>query len=130
MPNVVTRIRTRNPRDSQRVHPACAARRTPMANGGRVSGGRTPKRGKGSVSMTRCVGSYRIGRLLGEGAAGRVHLATAPDGARVAVKLLRPSLFARRDSERRWLEEARIGARIEHENVVHVLDAGVDTRSG
>ena len=40
------------------------------------------------------IGRYRLDRLLGEGANGFVFAATADDGARVAIKVLRPEQAA------------------------------------
>jgi serine/threonine protein kinase len=36
------------------------------------------------------VGRYRLRARIGEGGMGVVHLAEGPDGARVALKVLRP----------------------------------------
>jgi serine/threonine-protein kinase len=69
---------------------------------------------------------YRVERVLGEGGMGRVLLAfhTGLD-QRVAVKLLQPGL-AQRDptATERFKREARTSARIRHEHVCRVLDAG------
>jgi eukaryotic-like serine/threonine-protein kinase len=75
-------------------------------------------------------GKYVIESVLGEGGMSRVFEAThCLTGRRVALKWL----YAQRDSSsldpRRLLQEARAIARIEHPNVVQVLDLGfVDGR--
>ena len=68
---------------------------------------------------------YRLVERLGEGGMGVVFLAEAPDGARVAVKILHAHLGSSGRHRERFLREARIGAGVEHPAVVRVLDAGV-----
>jgi serine/threonine protein kinase len=70
------------------------------------------------------VGSYRLRRLLGEGALGLVYEAVGEDGATVAVKLLRPEQAEDADVRARFLREARPAARIESRHVVPVLEVG------
>lgn len=69
-------------------------------------------------------GKYRIERLLGEGGMGAVfqgvNIATERP---VAIKWLKPSLSSR-EAVKRFLAEARITARIEHPNVIEILDMG------
>ncbi len=67
------------------------------------------------------VGNYAIGELLGKGGSGSVYRATRDDGARVAVKLFDVRL-RNTASMGRFEKEATI--RIDHPNVVTVLDAG------
>ncbi|MBX3690236.1 serine/threonine-protein kinase [Dokdonella sp.] len=73
------------------------------------------------------IGPYRLLRILGEGGMGVVWLAERTDGAyeqRVAVKLLKRGM----DSQailRRFLQERRILARLQHPNIVHLLDGGM-----
>ena len=70
------------------------------------------------------VGSYHLEEVLGHGGMGIVYRAISPEGAVVAVKLLQSSPLRRRSEIARFQREARI--RIDHPNVVQVLDAGVD----
>jgi hypothetical protein len=66
---------------------------------------------------------YRIDRLLGEGGMGKVYCAVRlADGRSVAIKLVRggnPSTLAR------FAREAELVARIDHPNVVSILDFGI-----
>ena len=72
-------------------------------------------------------GKYRIVRLLGDGTYGAVYEAFAPGAMgfakKVAIKRLRPHLIA---GDRRFLQsmvnEARIGALLQHANIVNILE--------
>lgn len=68
---------------------------------------------------------YRIGRLLGEGAFGKVYAAYDCVLLReVALKLPNADRFRDVDEAERYLKEARAAAKLEHPNVVSVYDAG------
>ena len=73
------------------------------------------------------VGPYRVVRELGRGGMGAVYLAVREQGdfrQRVAVKLVRTGL----DSEelrRRFLNERRILARLEHSGIARLVDGGL-----
>lgn len=72
------------------------------------------------------VGSFRLGEVIGRGGMGVVHRAEHVDARlpqRVAVKLLRRDF--RPEERRRFLDEQRILARLEHPNIARLLDAGV-----
>lgn len=72
-------------------------------------------------------GKYALGRVLGAGGAGTVYEAeNLLLGRRVAVKVLRPELAASAEQRAAFLSEARAIARVEHPNVVEVLDLGLD----
>ena len=66
------------------------------------------------------VGPYRIDGELGSGGIGTVYKAEAPDGATVALKLLHGE--GDEESRSRFAREATI--RIEHPNVIRVIDSG------
>jgi len=68
------------------------------------------------------IGAYVAEGLLGEGGMGIVYRGRAPDGSSVAIKVLRRGL-GNPSSESRFLAEAAL--RIEHPNVVLVMDHGV-----
>lgn len=72
------------------------------------------------------IGPYRVLRELGAGGMGVVFLAEREDvGKRVALKLVREGGLASADRVRRFLVERRALARLEHENIARLLDAGV-----
>ncbi|MEV6774298.1 serine/threonine-protein kinase [Nocardia sp. NPDC051030] len=70
---------------------------------------------------------YRIERELGRGGMGTVYLAGHPRLPRmVALKLLNRDLYADEDVRRRFEREADVAARLDHPNIVSVLDRGAD----
>jgi serine/threonine-protein kinase len=75
----------------------------------------------------RVVGAYRIVRRLGEGGMGVVCLAERVDGhfeQRVAIKLVKHGLYSE-EGRRRFLQERRILAHLEHPAIARLLDGGV-----
>jgi serine/threonine protein kinase len=70
------------------------------------------------------IGEYAIDGLLGEGGMGRVFQATAPDGTRVAVKLVKSDMARDETLRRRFQREARIAQTVKHPNVVPLIAAG------
>ena len=75
--------------------------------------------------------SYEIRRPLSQGGMGAVYVAVqiATQKER-ALKVMRPDLLSSPKMRERFVQEAQIGARIESEHVVEVIDAGVDEDSG
>ena len=72
-------------------------------------------------------GAYTLDRPLGHGGMGTVWLAHRSDGrfeGQVAVKLLNMALVGH-PSERRFVSEGSVLARLRHPNIAHLLDAGV-----
>lgn len=70
-------------------------------------------------------GGYRIERQLGRGGMGVLYLALEPGlGRRVALKLIAPEAATDEVFARRFAEESRIAASIEHPNVVPIYAAG------
>ncbi|MBI4951125.1 MAG: serine/threonine protein kinase [Myxococcales bacterium] len=71
-------------------------------------------------------GTYRLLRVVGEGAMGRVYEAqhTRIAGKRFAVKILHPELVRHEDVRERFLREAEAAALVDHPNVVGVYDVG------
>ncbi|HUC00047.1 MAG TPA: serine/threonine-protein kinase, partial [Solirubrobacterales bacterium] len=68
---------------------------------------------------------YRIDRRLGRGGMGILYLAIEPGlERRVALKLIAPEAAADEVFTRRFAEESRIAASIEHPNVVPIYAAG------
>ncbi|MFI7038593.1 glycoside hydrolase family 6 protein [Microbispora rosea] len=72
------------------------------------------------------VGPYRLLRRLGEGGMGTVYLGEAPDGTRVAVKLLHHTVAADPDFRRRFRREVEAAKRVARFCTAAVLDAEMD----
>jgi serine/threonine-protein kinase len=73
-------------------------------------------------------GRYRLTARLGRGGTGVVYAAEHTwTGRRVAVKILRPEFARDLSVTRRFLQEARAAATIDHPHVVGVFDMGTDT---
>ena len=74
---------------------------------------------------------YKVEKLLSQGGMGAVYIAEhVTTGKRRALKVMLPHLVRDQNSRDRFEREARIGARIESDNVVEVVDAGVDEGTG
>ncbi len=70
---------------------------------------------------------YRIERRLGRGGMGILYLAVEPGlDRRVALKLIAPEAAAEEIFAKRFAEESRIAASIEHPNVVPIYAAGAE----
>ena len=67
-------------------------------------------------------GKWTLDKLLGVGGMASVYLATHRNGSRVAVKVLHSHLAAHPDTLRRFLREGYLSNKVEHPDVVHVLD--------
>jgi serine/threonine protein kinase len=69
---------------------------------------------------------YRILGKIGSGSVADVYKAVQLNLARVvAVKVLAPSLAADQETIREFVREARVVARLSHENIVAIYDVGV-----
>jgi serine/threonine-protein kinase len=74
------------------------------------------------------IGKYWVKRLLGTGGMGRVFLALDPDiGREVAIKLV--TLGSDPQASERFLREAQTMGRLNHPNIVTLLEFGVDQQS-
>ena len=69
------------------------------------------------------VGPYRLLAPIGEGGMGVVHLAQAPDGTRVALKVLRPHIVGDREARERLAREVSSLKRITSPRIAEILDA-------
>ncbi len=79
----------------------------------------------------RVGGDFEILRRLGSGGMGAVYLARQLSTLRErALKVMRPRLQQDRDFMRRFVQEARVGARIKSSHVIDVIAAGVDEALG
>jgi serine/threonine-protein kinase len=75
----------------------------------------------------RSLGGYRVLRRLGEGATGSVYLGYHErDKVPVALKVLNDQLAANQNYLDRFYREARIGAMLEHPNIVRRCGFGQD----
>lgn len=73
------------------------------------------------------IANYRLGRLLGKGGFAEVYEAEhAFLGTKAAVKLLLTSFVSETDIQN-FLQEARTIATLNHPNIVHMLDFGIDS---
>jgi serine/threonine protein kinase len=80
------------------------------------------------IALDACIGArvgeYRIDSLVGVGGMGKVYQATASDGTRVALKIVKGD-FARDETfRRRFRREARIAQTVRNPHVIPVLASG------
>ena len=84
-----------------------------------------PRNDTDSQQMPRQFGRFTIESELGRGGFGIVYLAQDPFlKRRVALKLPRIGIVSDLESWRRFLREAQAAARLNHPNVIPLLDAG------
>ncbi|MGI9156071.1 MAG: protein kinase domain-containing protein [Marmoricola sp.] len=69
------------------------------------------------------VGDYRLVARIGEGGMGVVHLAQAPDGRRVALKVLRPHIIGDSEARERLAREVSSLRRITSPRIAEIIDA-------
>ncbi len=73
----------------------------------------------------KILGNCRLLRKIGQGGMGAVYLAHHETlDKSVAVKILPESLASDSEFIQRFLREARAAAKLDHPNVIHILDAG------
>lgn len=70
------------------------------------------------------IDEYHVDSVVGEGGMGKVYLATAPDGSRVALKIVKEDYARDETFRRRFYREARIAQSVKHDNVVPMLAIG------
>jgi serine/threonine protein kinase len=76
---------------------------------------------------SNAIGPYLLQRKLGAGSMGEVWLARDPGLDRhVAIKILPSALAEDPERLKRFLREARLGAKIDHPHTVTIFQAGVD----
>ncbi len=86
--------------------------------------GLAPPKGADEIGW---LGPYRVLKVLGEGGMGKVFLAEDPALQRsVALKVMKPSLARNLNSRKRFLQEARAAAAIEHDNIIHIYQVSED----
>jgi serine/threonine protein kinase len=69
------------------------------------------------------VGEYRLLTKIGEGGMGVVHLAQAPDGSRVALKVLRPHIIGDDEARSRLSREVASLRRVKSPRIAEIIDA-------
>ena len=78
-----------------------------------------------ALTGTRRLGGYELGSLLGKGGTASVYRARRiSDGQRVAIKVIAEHLLQHSKALARFEAEARVLMRIEHPNIVRVLETG------
>jgi tRNA A-37 threonylcarbamoyl transferase component Bud32 len=76
---------------------------------------------------TTLAGKYRIQTIIQKGGMGTVFEGSHVElGKKIAVKILHPHYAQNREVTHRFLNEARGTARLQHRNIVDVLDIGAD----
>jgi hypothetical protein len=78
---------------------------------------------KAGILPVETLGRYRLLRQIGEGGMGVVHLAAAPNGERVAIKILRPQIIGDRDARSRLEREVASMRRVQSPRVAECFDA-------
>gem|GEM_PF-2355963 len=79
----------------------------------------------------RQIGDFRLVRLIGEGAFGRVYEAEQVSlRRRVALKVLKPETVSSRRDVRRFRREAQLTARLSHPRIVQVHQCGEEEEEG
>ncbi|MFO0827670.1 MAG: protein kinase [Phycisphaerales bacterium] len=74
-------------------------------------------------SAPRRIGEFTVRGLLGEGASGIVYLGESSEGARVAIKVMRPGVLSP-SAWRRFVAEPQILAQLEHSGIARVIARG------
>ncbi|MGW4983381.1 serine/threonine-protein kinase [Streptomyces mirabilis] len=87
------------------------------------SGGRIQPARPGDPSR---IGPYRIVGRLGEGGMGTVHAGVAPDGGRVAVKVVHRAQAGDPEFRARFRREVRLSARVQGPSLLPLLAADPD----
>lgn len=70
------------------------------------------------------IGKYTLAQQLGKGGYGEVHVGVPKAGPRVAIKLLDATLTRDEDAVARFRREAETVQRLDHPNVVRLLEVG------
>ncbi len=85
---------------------------------------------KSTIPPGRTIGKYEIVKHLATGGMAEIYLArvaTLPGLSKLVVlKRMLPDLAVRDDYVRMFLDEARIATLLDHPNIVHTFDAGIE----
>lgn len=118
-------IRCTCPKCRQKLEVATAAAGAPFNCPSCGESIKLPHHGPGPGST---IGGFRIERLIGIGGMGEVYLARQLSMDRdVALKILPARLLTEQEVVDRFLNEARLLARLEHPNIVTAHEAGQDS---
>jgi serine/threonine-protein kinase len=71
-------------------------------------------------------GKWRLDRLIGVGGMAAVYAATHRNGARVAIKMLHPTISASTQIRARFIREGYLANKVDHPGVVRILDDDID----
>jgi serine/threonine-protein kinase len=71
-------------------------------------------------------GKWRLDRMIGVGGMAAVYAATHRNGARVAIKMLHPTISASQQIRARFVREGYLANKVDHPGVVRILDDDVD----
>ena len=78
-----------------------------------------------SISPNTTIAHYKIVSKLGEGGMGEVYLAQDSNlDRKVALKVLPPALSSNQDRMRRFTQEAKAAASLNHPNIAHIYEIG------
>lgn len=78
-----------------------------------------------TAELPKTIARFEVRGLVGLGGSAVIYSAWDADNHRpVAIKLLRDDRSMRRDSQSRFLREAKAMARLDHPNVVHIYEVG------
>ena len=81
----------------------------------------------GSLKIPRKLGKFPITRVLGSGGMGKVYLGYHPDlDIPVAIKTIKSSLLNIPHFVDRFIREARLATKLNHQNVVRIYDVDKD----
>jgi len=85
-----------------------------------------------SQSLSDALGEYHLVQQIGTGGMGSIWLAVrARDGAVVAIKRMRPQLGDDVELRHAFIDEATLGLRLQHPNIVETLELGkISTEAG
>lgn len=84
------------------------------------------KRRENASNSKELIGPYLLGRCLGKGGFGAVYEGTHQEtGQRVAIKLLHGAKQLEPEVQNRFVREIALLKKLDHENIVHVFDAGL-----
>ncbi|MCK5803961.1 MAG: protein kinase, partial [Lentisphaeria bacterium] len=80
------------------------------------------------VDTGTTLAGFRLKHLLGKGGMGEVYLAQQLSVEReVAIKVLPPGFAENKQAVKRFLQEGRLAAKLDHHNIVTIHEAGEDS---